>query len=102
MLPRLLPRDFTVSAWRRAMSPDETLACSIDDLAAPFVELAGANDDAELDAALQDDGTGWFSADDDSPDLGRTMAALDGRLRRIERWLVRASRSRRDEAPLNA
>jgi AcrR family transcriptional regulator len=39
---------------------------------------------------------------DDSPDLGRTMAALDGRLRRIERWLVRASRSRRDEAPLNA
>ena len=24
---------------------------------------------------------------DDSPDLARTMAALDARLRRIERWL---------------
>jgi AcrR family transcriptional regulator len=28
----------------------------------------------------------WQS--DDSPDLARTMAALDGRLRRIERWLA--------------
>jgi len=25
---------------------------------------------------------------DDAPDLGQTMAALDGRLRRIERWLT--------------
>jgi AcrR family transcriptional regulator len=25
---------------------------------------------------------------DDTPDLGQTMAALDGRLRRIERWLL--------------
>ena len=25
---------------------------------------------------------------DDSPDLGQTMAALDARLRRIERWLT--------------
>ncbi len=25
---------------------------------------------------------------DDAPDLGQTMAALDGRLRRIERWLA--------------
>jgi Na+-translocating ferredoxin:NAD+ oxidoreductase RnfG subunit len=25
---------------------------------------------------------------DDTPDLGQTMAALDARLRRIERWLV--------------
>ncbi|MGH7053096.1 MAG: TetR family transcriptional regulator [Stellaceae bacterium] len=28
---------------------------------------------------------------DDSPDLARTMAALDARLRRIERWLVPAA-----------
>jgi AcrR family transcriptional regulator len=34
---------------------------------------------------------------DDSPDLGQTMAALDARLRRIERWLV-PSRSRRSDS----
>ena len=38
---------------------------------------------------------------DDSPDLGRTMAALDARLRRIERWLAaaRARRSRGEPLP---
>src|SRR5271169_529210 len=36
---------------------------------------------------------------DDSPDLARTMAALDTRLRRIERWLVPTDRPRRDEEP---
>ena len=36
---------------------------------------------------------------DDSPDLARTMAALDARLRRIERWLAPTHRSRLDEAP---
>jgi len=35
---------------------------------------------------------------DDSPDLGRTMAALDARLRRIERWLGRG-RAQPREAP---
>jgi AcrR family transcriptional regulator len=39
---------------------------------------------------------------DDSEDLGRTMAALDARLSRIERWLVPVSRPRREEAPLSA
>jgi AcrR family transcriptional regulator len=34
---------------------------------------------------------------DDSPDLARTMAALDVRLRRIERWLAPTDRPRRDE-----
>jgi AcrR family transcriptional regulator len=34
---------------------------------------------------------------DDSPDLARTMAALDERLRRIERWLVPTHRPRHDE-----
>lgn len=39
---------------------------------------------------------------DDSPDLGRTMAALDARLRRIERWLVPARAARRNDEPLPA
>ena len=34
---------------------------------------------------------------DDSPDLARTMAALDARLRRIEPWLAPTDRPRRDE-----
>jgi AcrR family transcriptional regulator len=38
---------------------------------------------------------------DDSPDLARTMAALDARLRRVERWLVPASAARGSE-PLTA
>ena len=37
---------------------------------------------------------------DDSPDLGRTMAALDGALRRIERWLSPGYRPPQREAPL--
>jgi len=36
---------------------------------------------------------------DDSPDLARTMAALDARLRRIERCLAPTRRPQRDEAP---
>jgi AcrR family transcriptional regulator len=39
---------------------------------------------------------------DDSPDLGRTMAALDGRLQRIERWLRRTGAARGDGEPLAA
>jgi AcrR family transcriptional regulator len=34
---------------------------------------------------------------DDSPDFARTMAALDTRLRRIERWLVPTHRPREDK-----
>lgn len=34
---------------------------------------------------------------DDSPDLARTMAALDARLRRIERWLTPMDHPRRSE-----
>jgi len=37
---------------------------------------------------------------DDSADLARTMAALDARLRRIERWLGPLHRPRRDTEPL--
>jgi AcrR family transcriptional regulator len=39
---------------------------------------------------------------DDSPDLGRTMAALDARLRRIERWLRASRAARRNGEPLPA
>src|SRR5260370_790028 len=39
---------------------------------------------------------------DDSPDLARTMAALDARLRRIERWLAPLHRPRRNGEPLSA
>jgi hypothetical protein len=39
---------------------------------------------------------------DDSPDLARTMAALDARLRRIERWLTVAPHMRRDSEPIPA
>ena len=39
---------------------------------------------------------------DNSPDLGRTMASLDARLRRIETWLPSARVARRDGEPLPA
>jgi AcrR family transcriptional regulator len=39
---------------------------------------------------------------DDSPDLSRTMAALDARLRRIEGWLGSTPRRRTDQAPIPA
>jgi AcrR family transcriptional regulator len=39
---------------------------------------------------------------DDSPDLARTMAALDARLRQIERWLTPARVARRDGEPVAA
>jgi AcrR family transcriptional regulator len=39
---------------------------------------------------------------DESPDLGRTMAALDARLRRIERWLRPARAAGRNGEPLPA
>jgi AcrR family transcriptional regulator len=39
---------------------------------------------------------------DDSPDLARTMAALDARLRRIEGWFGSTARRRPDGAPIPA
>src|SRR5438128_8552396 len=39
---------------------------------------------------------------DDSPDLARTMAALDARLRRIEGWFGSVPGRRRDVAPIPA
>jgi hypothetical protein len=60
-----LPRVFTVSDWRRAMSPHETLSITIDELAGPFVRLAGSYAD---DPVVEDDPE-WWSAVDDAPDL---------------------------------
>jgi len=60
-----LPRTFVVSDWRRAMSPHETLDISIDELAAPFVRLAGSY----ADDPVTEEAPEWWSATDDSPDL---------------------------------
>ena len=60
-----LPRVFTVSDWRRAMSPHETLSITIDELAGPFVRLAGSY----ADDPVTEESPEWWSAVDDSPDL---------------------------------
>jgi hypothetical protein len=60
-----LPRAFSVSDWRRAMSPHETLSITIDELAGPFVRLAGSY----ADDPVSDESPEWWSAVDDSPDL---------------------------------
>jgi hypothetical protein len=61
-----LPRTFAVSDWRRAMSPHETLSISIDELAGPFVRLAGSY----ADDPVSEENPEWWTADDSSPDLG--------------------------------
>jgi hypothetical protein len=60
-----LPRTFVVSDWRRAMSPQETLSISIDELAGPFVRLAGSY----ADDPVTEENPEWWTADDSSPDL---------------------------------
>jgi hypothetical protein len=60
-----LPRVFVVSDWRRAMSPHETLSITIDELAGPFVRLAGSY----ADDPVTEETPEWWSAVDDSPDL---------------------------------
>jgi hypothetical protein len=65
-----LPRTFAVSEWRRAMSPQETLSITIDELAGPFVRLAGSY----ADDPISDANPEWWSAEDSSPDLAFGLA----------------------------
>jgi hypothetical protein len=65
-----LPRTFAVSDWRRAMSPQETLSISIDELAGPFVRLAGSY----ADDPVSEESPEWWTADDSSPDLAFGLA----------------------------
>jgi hypothetical protein len=66
-LLRDLPPLFSVEPWRRAMTPSETLHCTVDDLVHHFAELAAAHapgpDDPDGRPSLR------FAAGDDSPDL---------------------------------
>jgi hypothetical protein len=65
-----LPRTFVVSDWRRAMSPQETLSITIDELAGPFVRLAGSY----ADDPITEEAPEWWSAEDSSPDLAFGLA----------------------------
>ena len=65
-----LPRTFVVSDWRRAMSPQETLSITIDELAGPFVRLAGSYADDPVTEAPPE----WWSASDDAPELAFGIA----------------------------
>jgi hypothetical protein len=65
-----LPRTFVVSDWRRAMSPQETLSITIDELAGPFVRLAGSY----ADDPVTEEAPEWWSAEDSSPDLAFGLA----------------------------
>ena len=65
-----LPRAFVVSDWRRAMSPQETLSITIDELAGPFVRLAGSY----ADDPVSDESPEWWSAGDDLPDMAFGLA----------------------------
>ncbi|HKR98863.1 MAG TPA: hypothetical protein VJU79_05055 [Candidatus Dormibacteraeota bacterium] len=66
-LLRDLPPRFQVEPWRRAMTPSETLHCTVDDLVHHFAELAAAH---APDGSADDGAPALRSrAGDDSPDL---------------------------------
>ena len=66
-LLRELPAQFTVGDWRRAMSPQDTLSVSIDDITEPIAELVGEHSAV---ADRDEDATSWLGGLDDSPELG--------------------------------
>jgi hypothetical protein len=66
-LLRDLPPRFSVEPWRRAMTPSETLHCTIDDLVHHFAELAAAH--APSGAELESGPALRSGPGDDSPDL---------------------------------
>lgn len=65
-LLRELPSHFDVGDWRRAMSPQETLSITVDDITEPLAELVGEH----ATVAAVEEVPSWLSADDDAPDLG--------------------------------
>ena len=65
-----LPQDFSVGAWRRAMSSHETLELSLDELAEPFAQLAGSRAEEPSDGF---DLPQW-SSQDDAPNLSFGIA----------------------------
>lgn len=65
-LLRALPVQFAVSDWRRAMSPGDTLALTIDDITEPLAELVGERADVPEETGTYS----WLGGHDDSPDLG--------------------------------
>ncbi len=65
-LLRELPPRFEVEPWRRAMTPSETLHCTVDDLVHHFAELAAAHGPG---GAQDDEPSPQRPAGDDSPDL---------------------------------
>ncbi len=66
-LLRELPPLFEVEPWRRAMTPSETLHCTVDDLVHHFAELAAAHAPSEPDDDYKP--VLRSSAGDDAPDL---------------------------------
>ncbi|MBV8408586.1 MAG: TetR/AcrR family transcriptional regulator [Alphaproteobacteria bacterium] len=92
----LKPHRAIVASLRRAASRDPVLALALAPATrrsmALMLEAAGAASDGLAGAVRQRGllaiyGTVWRVFDrDDSADLGKTMAALDGRLKTAERW----------------
>lgn len=52
-LVMLLPSRFKIAPWRKEVVRNETLSCTIDELIAPFAELAGTKTDETYEQELQ-------------------------------------------------
>jgi len=99
VLSRELPRD-PVAALCSGVSLLRSMRWMLEAAEIPTVGVRGAIAVRLAAAAYLSAIRIWLR--DDSPDLARTMATLDARLRRIEGWLGSASRRRRDGAPIPA
>lgn len=95
VLRRELPGD-PVSALAAAAALARSMRWMLEAADIPIAGLRGAIAVKLTGAAYLGAMRAWQR--DDSPDLAQTMAALDARLRRIERWLMPGSPARRGEA----